>query len=573
MSRVLRCADVIVRLRTLHETQRDPDLRSFRYLHSSHSAALNDLLAAVAAASAEKRYSDMAVKTPPLPLSPLHRLCLFLICIFFLLALSSKQTFHDHKLLQTEGANSVCSLQASDWALVSPRVSPRYTRELTWPQFSTAKQSACSSGSQASAAAMRRLVQRISTAHSFSIVVIGGSSPAGVDCANELVERKDCSWPGRFVDALRTVFSSTKFIYTSHASGGWNHRAALASLPYWLSSPSDSDLLLVDFHINDAVVGGGAPADFLEEAESLILAVRRLRPTLEILYVSSMCDTSGNVMNTIYKAITTAHAVPLVSYFDLVSAVSFIRTPGGGDAHPSSALGLSPWCEQISHHHPTWPIHQLIADTALGCVEAAWADLCGLPLNSTILTLPSRVKSVSCEIPVIFLSAQLEWERHASPDSKYETAVAIRSSSWDLVEDRLNKPGWVSSSASSWIEFDVRFGARPRLAIAYLQSYEGLGAAVGRFLSQPSRTFTLDGLYSLLDPQLAQRVSQTTYLTMEVESKYFHADLVTDKEPHGLIGALGFSFPPFHSDTLRFEVAPNRNPGDYKFKIISLTAC
>ena len=170
------------------------------------------------------------------------------------------------------------------------------------------------------------------------------------------------------------------------------------------------------------------------------------------------------------------------------------------------------------------------------------------------------------------MSAQLEWEKVLSGSTDAAAAV-IRSSQWDLVEDRKNKPGWVASSPSSWIEFDVRFGARPRLAITYLQSYEGLGAAVGRFLSQPDRTFTLDGLYSLMDPQLAQRVSQTTYLMMEVESKYFHADLVTDKKPHGLIGALGFGFRPFHSDTIRFEAAPSREAGASKFKIISLTAC
>jgi hypothetical protein len=481
-------------------------------------------------------------------------------------------------LSQRRGAYStpaVCSLSDSDWARLSDRVSPSFLRDETWPQFATAKHVACSSGAQAGAAAMRRLVQRIGDARTFSVVVIGGSSPAGVDCANELVERKDCSWPGRFVDALRAVFRGTKFTYTSHASGGWNHRASLASLPYWLSSPPDSDLLLVDFHINDAVVGANVPADFLEEAESIILAVRRLRPTLEILYVASMCQPSGGVMNTIYRAITTAHAVPFVSYFDLVSAVNYLRAPGEEDAPP---LGSGPYCEEISHFHPPWPIHQLIADTVLGCLEASWAELCERPANSSAatLSLPSRLKSVSCEVPVIFLSAQLEWERAMSGDGT-SPPTAIRASHWDLVEDRANKPGWVASSPASWIEFDVRFGVHPRLAITYLQSYKGLGAAVGRFLSQPGKTFTLDGLYDPMDPQLAQRVSQTTYLMMEVESKFFQHELVTDEKtdakPLGLIGALGFSFPPFHSDTLRFDASPNREVGTHKFKIISVSSC
>ena len=498
-----------------------------------------------------------------------------LLCLFASApeALQLHGSFLHQQLHRAHTSPAVCYLHESDWARVSERVSPSYSRDESWPQFAVAKQVACSSGTQASAAAMRRLVRRIGDSRTFSVVVFGGSSPAGVDCANELVERKDCSWPGRFVDALRAIFRETKFVYTSHACGGWNHRASLASLPYWLLSPPDSDLLLVDFHINDAIVGASVPADFLEEAESMILEVRRLRPTLEILYVSSMCQPSGGVMNTIYKTITAAHAVPFVSYFDLVSAASYLRVPGEEDAQP---LGSGPMCEEISHFHPPWPIHQLIADTVLGCLEASWAELCERPAaanGSKTLSLPSRLKSVSCEVPVVFLSAQREWERALSGGKGSPPPTAIRASGWDLVEDRANKPGWVASSPASWIEFDVRFGAHPRLAITYLQSYAGLGAAVGRFLSQPGRTFTLDGLYDLMDPQLAQRVSQTTYLMMEVESKFFHADLVTDKKPHGLIGALGFSFPPFHSDTIRFEAAPNREPGAHKFKIISLTAC
>jgi hypothetical protein len=60
---------------------------------------------------------------------------------------------------------------------------------------------------------------------------------------------------------------------------------------------------------------------------------------------------------------------------------------------------------------------------------------------------------------------------------------------------------------------------------------------------------------------------------MEVDNNDFHADRITTKKPHGLTGQLGFGFPPFHNDTIRFEAAPNREPGAVKFKIVALTAC
>jgi hypothetical protein len=68
-----------------------------------------------------------------------------------------------------------------------------------------------------------------------------------------------------------------------------------------------------------------------------------------------------------------------------------------------------------------------------------------------MLSLPSRLKSVSCEAPVIFLSAQHEqheWERAMFGDGT-SPPKAIRALHWELVEDRENKPGLVTSSPAS----------------------------------------------------------------------------------------------------------------------------
>ena len=42
-----------------------------------------------------------------------------------------------------------------------------------------------------------------------------------------------------------------------------------------------------------------------------------------------------------------------------------------------------------------------------------------------------------------------------------------------LYEDRPGKPGWISTGpAGSTIDFEVRFGARPLLAVSYLSSWD-----------------------------------------------------------------------------------------------------
>ncbi|CAE8590877.1 unnamed protein product [Polarella glacialis] len=48
---------------------------------------------------------------------------------------------------------------------------------------------------------------------------------------------------------------------------------------------------------------------------------------------------------------------------------------------------------------------------------------------------------------------------------------------WSLYEDRPGKPGWISLKAGSQMDFEVSFGEQPQIAITYLRSYDGTGAA------------------------------------------------------------------------------------------------
>ena len=61
---------------------------------------------------------------------------------------------------------------------------------------------------------------------------------------------------------------------------------------------------------------------------------------------------------------------------------------------------------------------------------------------------------------------------------------------WSLYEDRLGKPGFISTGPRhSSLEFQVAFGAKPRISLVYDRSYEGFGQVRAKIVSR-SRTNT-----------------------------------------------------------------------------------
>merc|ERR1711865_40737 len=51
----------------------------------------------------------------------------------------------------------------------------------------------------------------------------------------------------------------------------------------------------------------------------------------------------------------------------------------------------------------------------------------------------------------------------------------VVSGDWQLTEDRPGKPGWISTSAGSILEFNLSFGLSPRVAIMYTRGYDRFG--------------------------------------------------------------------------------------------------
>lgn len=170
-----------------------------------------------------------------------------------------------------------------------------------------------------------------------------------------------------------------------------------------------------------------------------------------------------------------------------------------------------------------------------------------------------------------------------------------------LYEDRPGKPGWISTGpAGSTIDFEVRFGARPLLAVSYLSSWD---AAFGDVIVRMRKVYptvrtnrsswvTADALrmWEVNRVRLHGRrtdgvhASTTAVAHMQpgawrcqnaemngVHQKPYAANFKWSSDKWA--GVLGFGVPPHARATLTAELMCDRQTGDEcKFKIVSVVS-
>ncbi len=299
--------------------------------------------------------------------------------------------------------------------------------------------------------------------------------------------------------------------------------------------------------------------------EVLLAVVARQRPGLPVLFVNTCAQTTCARVHGHIVLLARARGLPVVSYFDLVLAL----------VDSGRALRAEWWAEE-EVTHPPWPVHQLIADAVMGCLEmgAAAAVARGSSSSSSsssigsagtqalppALSLPAALAALeTCDAPRTFYSAF------------FPPTAGVNATDWPLWEDRRGKPGWISTAATSRIAFDLHFGAAPRLFLSYLRSYEGLGTAVMYFDSAADRRLPLPGVYGEGEAQREARVSDSFFLSINVCASEFQPSL-------GLSGVLGWAVPPHSAQRLTFEVAPpppgaDENASSVKFKILTVASC
>jgi len=123
----------------------------------------------------------------------------------------------------------------------------------------------------------------------------------------------------------------------------------------------------------------------------------------------------------------------------------------------------------IEKTHPPWTVYKLISEIIRDCIEQHWGAQCNSSQNlerkPTLSSAKSLEKLDICDVP------KSQYSAFAPP------ATGVCNNEWELIEYRPGKPGWVSTSYSAKISFNVTFGPHPRLVLTYLRSYVGLGTA------------------------------------------------------------------------------------------------
>jgi hypothetical protein len=193
----------------------------------------------------------------------------------------------------------------------------------------------------------------------YKVLLLGGSAAAGVFCENELVSWKDCAWSARAVSWMRAAFPCADISLYNYAAGGTTISSGMASLHTWLQNPPDSDLLLVDFIVNDAFYDqvplnrpfGVVPTSFSAAYEQFILQTRAARPDLEIVFVNT-CALPRCIGLASEIAMLAAHyGIPVISYAAVVDAASITAEVCLKDVSPQ-------WWGPPSLTHPRWqPAH------------------------------------------------------------------------------------------------------------------------------------------------------------------------------------------------------------------------
>lgn len=451
------------------------------------------------------------------------------------------------------------------------------------------------------------------------VVSIGGSMLAGANC-NDSVSvafTADCAYPRRFARSLSRHHTPVSF--ASLAAGGTTTEAMLTSLPMHLSqlgADDDADasqspsLFVIDHSINDmedvkTALPGSKRAQRLEASlESMLrfLLAKHSQHALLLVETYPAQTPSNCTCSQAYERVAARYGVPLVRYARVARTdADAFWSPNCSTAHAptttlSCGVGSKAHCLGACTFgncltHPLWRTHQLVADVLYGSFEALARQLiCNgggtameviRPLEVSLPTPLASAQALRatavCEVPRTAYYATRPNMMNTTPP---------KMTGWELREDRKGKPGWITTGpGGTSIEFDIVFGARPRLIFSYLRGYsEDLGGVkltmdnrkdsrTGEWIGQQQRVNKHAPEVSLSarrDDEV--RVTQTAVLSMDASAM----NIQDDREAaHVWPGVMGFDMPPYSRGTLHVTNALcNPSTGERcKFKILSVVSC
>ena len=278
-----------------------------------------------------------------------------------------------------------------------------------------------------------------------------------------------------------------RFELINRGRGGVTMPAALPMLPSLVQIFQDdathqlADWLIIDFSANDNSLAtelrGSQRANMtlhpVAAATEIMLRLLLAKyPRLPLLVVESSCSAASS--KQAHEALTARYGVPFVAYADTLK-------PGVGCAPPAWQLAGR------SRVHITWQTHTAIAamlirwwppfstsvqpsrTSSSSLARSIVEDDLGTPLTSAA----ARAPFVVCREPITSYDAH---QAHALATTISAPLVSgVASKGWTLYEDRPSKPGWITDVHGASIEFNLTFGAAPRLLMVYEAGYEGWG--------------------------------------------------------------------------------------------------
>lgn len=236
---------------------------------------------------------------------------------------------------------------------------------------------------------------------SFKVVTVGGSVTNGGGCGSYALKESRrgafgaCSWTKRFVDWMRKYYGGNNIELISLAQPATTSTWLLSHLHMVMSY--NPDLLLVDYGVNDAIIGGiSEEVQHMHDSGTRASTERLIKgfyaynqkraqhgmPLAAIVYVAMhrvaqdeplFDNRSYHFSDEVYYPVCKAYGVPVISVRDAVWPSLEDRSR------------LDVW-ETQHGAHPKWSGHQLVADLASFAWAAAVTELIVDPTPDLVTT-------------------------------------------------------------------------------------------------------------------------------------------------------------------------------------------
>jgi len=326
-------------------------------------------------------------------------------------------------------------------------------------------------------AAYQYFVERLKSKERVSAVALGGSCIVGIGCVEWKSRERQCAFPSRFYRWLSNKHYGRDdgIAYENRAVGGSTTAATLPMLPITVADDSLAgstnntrgvDMVFIDFSVNDAAVshelfhvGNASFSQYdkvLAATEAELRYILDFHPETAILLMDGSCDAASNA----------AHQAAASVY-----GVAYLRVCGPG--RHLSALGHETMKEAMVEW---WNVFEkAVMDVKLGELTTSTNTSTELPTPPLHPITPVELAAyfVVCAKPLTVYDAKAAYFGHG-------LVPIITKGDWSLELDhnRTDRASWTSRVDGSMMEFPLKFGLVPRIAIIFTKGYDDTFGAV-----------------------------------------------------------------------------------------------